>query len=48
MTGYDALADVTQAFIDPAGQAGFDAVQLELTGDNRGWAAHTRRTGKRR
>ncbi|HEX2306699.1 MAG TPA: malto-oligosyltrehalose synthase [Jatrophihabitantaceae bacterium] len=40
MTGYDALADVTEAFVDPAGQAGFDAVQLELTGDDRGWPAH--------
>jgi (1->4)-alpha-D-glucan 1-alpha-D-glucosylmutase len=40
MTGYDAVADVTEAFVDPAGQAGFDAVQLELTGDGRGWPAH--------
>jgi (1->4)-alpha-D-glucan 1-alpha-D-glucosylmutase len=40
MTGYDALADITQAFVDPAGQASFDAVQLVLTGDARGWPAH--------
>jgi (1->4)-alpha-D-glucan 1-alpha-D-glucosylmutase len=40
MTGYDALADITAAFVDPAGQAGFDAIQLKLTGDTRGWSAH--------
>jgi (1->4)-alpha-D-glucan 1-alpha-D-glucosylmutase len=39
MTGYDALADITQVFVDPAGQARFDAVQLELTGDDRSWPA---------
>ena len=40
MTGYDALADITAAFVDPAGQERFDAVQLELTGDGRGWPAY--------
>ena len=47
MTGYDALADITQAFVEPAGQTRFDAVQLELTGDDRGWPAHAV-DGKRR
>jgi (1->4)-alpha-D-glucan 1-alpha-D-glucosylmutase len=47
MTGYDALADITRAFVDPAGQTRFDAVQLELTGDHRSWPAHAV-DGKRR
>ncbi|KSU78949.1 maltooligosyl trehalose synthase [Pseudarthrobacter enclensis] len=31
-TGYDALADVDRAFVDPAGQAGLDALDADLRG----------------
>ncbi|BCW19891.1 malto-oligosyltrehalose synthase [Arthrobacter sp. NtRootA9] len=34
-TGYDALADVDRVFVDPAGQAGLDALDADLRGTPR-------------
>ncbi len=39
MTGYDALAEVTNIFVDPAGAAALTALQHEF-GDSRSWAQH--------
>jgi (1->4)-alpha-D-glucan 1-alpha-D-glucosylmutase len=39
-TGYDALTEVNQLFIDPAGEAPLTALYQELTGDQRDFEAH--------
>ena len=39
-TGYDAMTEVNQAFVDTAGEAVFTAFQSEVVGDDRDLAAH--------
>jgi (1->4)-alpha-D-glucan 1-alpha-D-glucosylmutase len=45
-TGYDALAEVSGVFVDPAGEKPLDAVYQSLTGDSRTFAQHVEE-GKR-
>ncbi len=45
-TGYDALAEVSPLFVDPAGADAFDALYRELTGDEKDFPAHVE-AGKR-
>jgi len=45
-TGYDALSDATGVLIDPSGEAIFDDLYRELTGDRRSFADHVE-AGKR-
>jgi (1->4)-alpha-D-glucan 1-alpha-D-glucosylmutase len=42
-TGYDALAEVTPLFVDPAGEAAFTQLYREVTGDTADVAEHIRR-----
>ncbi|MDT4891730.1 MAG: (1-_4)-alpha-D-glucan 1-alpha-D-glucosylmutase [Pseudonocardiales bacterium] len=42
-TGYDALTEVNNAFVDPDGEAPLDALYRELTGDDAGLHEHVRR-----
>ena len=45
-TGYDALAEVSPLFVDPAAEDIFDSLYRDLTGDQRDFAAHVE-AGKR-
>ena len=45
-TGYDALAEVSSLFVDPAAEDIFDSFYRDLTGDQRDFAAHVE-AGKR-
>jgi (1->4)-alpha-D-glucan 1-alpha-D-glucosylmutase len=45
-TGYDALTDVTNVFLDPSGGAAITDLYVELTGDTRDFPAHVE-AGKR-
>jgi (1->4)-alpha-D-glucan 1-alpha-D-glucosylmutase len=45
-TGYDALTEVAQLFVDPAGEPALEATYRELTGDQRSFAEHVE-AGKR-
>jgi (1->4)-alpha-D-glucan 1-alpha-D-glucosylmutase len=45
-TGYDALSEVSELFVDPAGEHPLDALYRELTGDEHSYAEHVR-AGKR-
>ncbi len=45
-TGYDALAEATGVLIDPSGEAAFDDLYQELTGDHRAFTDHVE-AGKR-
>jgi (1->4)-alpha-D-glucan 1-alpha-D-glucosylmutase len=45
-TGYDALAEVSGVFVDPAGEGPLDELYRELTGDQLSFAAHAE-SGKR-
>ncbi|MCW2527550.1 MAG: malto-oligosyltrehalose synthase [Pseudonocardiales bacterium] len=46
MTGYDALAEVNDLLVDPAGEESFTALYTQITGDALGWADHVA-AGKR-
>jgi (1->4)-alpha-D-glucan 1-alpha-D-glucosylmutase len=46
MTGYDALAEVNDVLVDPAGEPAFTKLYTEITGDTLDWPGHVA-AGKR-